>query len=82
MKSGLPISSSSLPPMNQILKKNAFYFNPYSIIEIERAIIQLMHNPKKRSNFAINNQKFADNLTWEKCANKTFLFLKELTFED
>ena len=41
MKSGLPISSSSTS-MNQILKKNAFYFNPYSIIEIERAIIQLI----------------------------------------
>jgi len=72
MSFGLPIASSSLGPMPEVLGENAVYFNPYDFKSTKKAILDLV---------TINNldpKKYNLKYSWSMCANDTFSYLSKI----
>src|SRR5690554_210972 len=78
MASGVPIVCSNKQPMPEFLKNNGFYFNPKEVESIEKAIIEFLKQPEKRTLMAHNNIKEIKNYTWEKTASETFSFISKV----
>jgi glycosyltransferase involved in cell wall biosynthesis len=77
MAAGLPIASSSLGPMPEVLGEAGVYFVPDDIASIARALEQLMNDPALRTRMAELAFARASEYSWEKCADVTFRFLAE-----
>jgi glycosyltransferase involved in cell wall biosynthesis len=78
MASGLPILSSNMGPMPEILEGNGIYFNPLSINEIENAIIKSIESPDLM--FELSKQSFlkAKSYSWKNCSDETFKFINTI----
>ncbi|MDO9318870.1 MAG: glycosyltransferase family 1 protein [Gammaproteobacteria bacterium] len=77
MAAGLPIASSSLGPMPEVLGDAGVYFSPDDIASIACALEQLMNDPALRARMAELAFAKASEYSWEKCADDTFHFLAE-----
>lgn len=78
MLSGLPIACSNLPPMNNILGNNGFYFNPYNAGSIEKSLETMIKNPDKQKIYAcraLNNVKY---YSWKENSSSTINFFREV----
>lgn len=75
MASGLPVLSSNMGPMPEILEGNGIYFNPLNINEIENAIIKSIESPDLM--FELSKQSFlkAKSYSWKNCSDETFKFI-------
>jgi glycosyltransferase involved in cell wall biosynthesis len=75
MSAGLPIASSNYGPMPEFLKDAGEYFDPLDIHSIANAIEKLILNPELRYQNALKAYNYAEQLSWEKCANETMEFI-------
>lgn len=75
MSSGLPIISSSYPPMPEFLKESGLYFNPEDIDSLQTSLESLILDPKRRTIISIDSYEASLKFTWEKCADQTFDYL-------
>ena len=75
MSSGLPIASSKMRPMLDILGDGGFYFDPQSPNSIAEAIRTMLLSDQKRSRNAKLSYEQAGNYSWIKCARDTFQFI-------
>jgi glycosyltransferase involved in cell wall biosynthesis len=78
MSSGLPIASSNFQPMPEFIQNATEYFDPTSVVETEIVIEKLINDPIRRSEISTRAFQLASQYSWEKCANETFEFLKEI----
>ena len=78
MATGLPIACSNLSSMAEILQDGGLYFHPEKEIEIANAIEQYLLSPALQSNKRTISYTLAQEYSWEKCANKTFNFLRDI----
>ena len=78
MASGLPIACSKMGPMPEILKDGGVYFDPLNVADIENALTKLIIKPQIRFKYSLVSSELVKQYSWQKCANKTFGFLKSI----
>ncbi len=78
MATGLPILSSDVPPMPEILKDGGLYFSPYDPDSIANAIKQFIENSEMACEYAKRAHVYAQGYSWERCAIETFSFLRDV----
>jgi glycosyltransferase involved in cell wall biosynthesis len=78
MSAGLPIASSHYAPMPEFLNDGAVFFDPINQESIFFSIKNLLNNHIKRNEIANKAYKYAEEYTWERCANETFNFLNSV----
>ena len=78
MASGLPIACSKLGPMPEILKEGGVYFNPLDVDDIEYQLNGMIRSAQIRSSCSEISSNLVKQYSWQKCANKTFDFLKNV----
>ncbi|CAM3324298.1 glycosyltransferase family 4 protein [Empedobacter stercoris] len=77
MSAGLPIISSNMGPMPEVLGEGQFYFNPLDVDSIYTNLkLFLDHLEQREFNVKTSYQK-ALNCTWKDCANNTFEHLSK-----
>ena len=81
MAAGLPIACSNRGPMPEVLGNAGLYFNPESPKEISVAIESLINNPDLRKEKSFASFQKAQEYSWQKCADETFDFLREVLRE-
>ena len=75
MASSLPIVSSNLGPMPEVLGKSAVYFNPESVPSIVNALHKILQDEILRKSLAMSSWEIAQQYSWENCAKSTFDFI-------
>lgn len=78
MASGLPIIASNIEVMKEILGTSALYFDPENEISIKETILKIYKSKVEREKYSIELQNQAKTYSWEKCADETFHFFKEI----
>ena len=78
MASGLPIASSNLGPMKEVLKSGGLFFNPENSREMAEVIKKYIDSSELRDSMAKTSYKLADQYSWSRCANDTFSFIIEI----
>ena len=78
MASGLPIACSDRSCMPELLNHSGVYFDPEQPFDISKALQELIHSPRLRTEKANLNYLKAQRYSWKKCATNTFTFLGEV----
>ncbi|MDB4564376.1 glycosyltransferase [Mariniblastus sp.] len=71
MSASLPIACSSKSCSPELLQSYGWYFDPEDISSIEKALIALFENPKKRQEFIHATHSRAAEFTWDRCTKST-----------
>lgn len=79
MAAGLPIVSSKLGPMPEVLGGAGIYFHPESIDSISNGIESLVTDRHLRSKIAELGWKKAKLFSWERCAKETLDFVSNIS---
>lgn len=86
MTSGLPIVSSNMGPMPEVLGDAGFYFNPLDTDEIYFTIKNMINSSELRTIKSLKSYNKSINYTWKDCSEKTFDYLaslaKQYNYED
>lgn len=78
MASGLPIASSNMGPMLEVLGDAAIYFDPYNVKSIKEAIKLANKNAVLRTSLSNAAWHRAQNYSWNSTAKQTLKFISEL----
>ena len=78
MSSGLPILCSSYGPMQEILGKEGYYFDPLNISDLEEKMKKLLADSKLRQKISEYGYDLAKSYSWVKTSNDTFSFLRKV----
>jgi glycosyltransferase involved in cell wall biosynthesis len=81
MASGLPIACSNKGPMPEVLGDAGEYFDPENPNEIAGALLKMIESPELRQKLAERSFKRVQEYSWERCADKTFRFLRDVALE-
>jgi glycosyltransferase involved in cell wall biosynthesis len=81
MASGLPIACSNKGPMPEVLGNAGEYFDPEKPQEIADALLKMIESPELRQKLAECSFKRVQEYSWERCADKTFRFLRDVALE-
>ena len=82
MAAGLPMASSRMGPMPELLGDAGLYFDPEDSHQIAAAVRQLIDAPDLRARMAIEAQRRVSSFSWERCATETFAFLSRAVQTD
>lgn len=78
MASGLPIASSDMGPMREVLGDAGLFFNPLDVDSIYNCLKRVIQDPNMRSNIADIAFSKANRFTWRECSKRTFQYIKEI----
>jgi len=78
MTSGLPIVSSNMGPMPEVLGDAGFYFNPLDTDEIYHALKNMLNSSELRTIKSVESYNKSINYTWKECSEKTFEYLSRI----
>ena len=78
MAAGLPIASSSRGPMPDLLGDAGTYFDPEDPASVAAALRVLTVSPERRAHVAALAHDAARAYTWDRCADRTFAFLRDV----
>lgn len=81
MAGGLPVASSNLGPMPEILRDAGVYFDPENSGDIARALLELINSPTLRTTMAQASYRMANGYSWKKCADDTFSLLARVALQ-
>jgi glycosyltransferase involved in cell wall biosynthesis len=81
MAAGLPIASSRIGPMPEILGDAGLYFDPEQPEEIAACIERLVNDSALRGSLARRAFDVAQRYSWRACAGQTMDFIRRLTVE-
>lgn len=70
MAKGVPVVSSSLSSMPEILKGGAIYFDPHSVDSLVEALNTVTNNEMLRKEKILEGKKVAQNYSWSDSAKK------------
>jgi glycosyltransferase involved in cell wall biosynthesis len=82
MAAGLPIASSNMGPMPEVLGDAGVFFDPLDSHSIARAIQLLITDPALRDRLAGEAFERARSYSWSRCARDTFAFIKDIARQD
>jgi glycosyltransferase involved in cell wall biosynthesis len=75
MSNMLPIASSQISPMPEVLKDTGVFFNPESVNDIKKAVKQLLDSNYLRQEKALKSFALSKEYSWKKTASETAHFL-------
>ena len=75
MASGLPMASSNMGPMPEILGDAGEYFNPRSPTEIYNALKRLISSPQLRGTYSSLAHQKSSSFSWSLNADRTLKYL-------
>ena len=78
MSAGLPIASSNMGPMPEILSAAGIYFNPESVDDIYETLKKLFVDDRLRDDISNKSYSIATSYTWKNCADDSFSFLSKI----
>ncbi|TGL98117.1 glycosyltransferase family 1 protein [Leptospira barantonii] len=78
MAAGMPIVCSNRSAMPEILKDAGGYFDPLDVNSISNALQAMIDSKKDRSKVSKLAFESAKNFSWDKAADETFAFLKNV----
>jgi glycosyltransferase involved in cell wall biosynthesis len=78
MSVGLPIASSDIDPMPEILEDGGVYFDPYDAQSISEAIFILISDNSIRRHCSERSRELAKKYSWKKCCSDTFNFIDKV----
>lgn len=78
MCAGLPIASSRLGPMPEVLEDAGLYFDPNDSTSIAEALQKLIFDSTLREKLATLAWERSKNYSWELCARDTFQFISDV----
>ena len=78
MATGMPIACSNLSSMAEILQDGGVYFHPEKEDEIANAIERYLLSSSLQLNKRNISHALAQQYSWEKCAQQTFGFLRDI----
>jgi len=78
MSYGLPIASSNLRPMTDIMGESALYFDHNDINSIEHTIEELINNVELRKKISYELFNKSKIYSWPVCADLTFSFISTI----
>ena len=78
MAAGLPIASSNLGPMPEILGDSGIYFDPRNVSSIVEGIRNLVNDAAFRRKLAMTGFERSQAYSWKKSAAKTFSFIEQV----
>lgn len=78
MAVGLPIASSNRGPMPEVLEDGGVYFDPEDESSVATAIASLIDDPELRDVKMRRARELADAYSWQRCADETFGFLRNV----
>lgn len=70
MASKTPVICSNIPVLKEVGKDAPIYFNPNSVDDLKIKIQDLLGNPSKLNQVAIDGLKVAEKYSWKNSANK------------
>ena len=77
MAAGLPIACAKRGPMPEVLGETGIYFDPEQPADIAQTLEMLINLPALRAQKAEAAYARVQNYTWERCAQNTFVVLKQ-----
>lgn len=78
MSAGLPIASSNMGPMPEVIGENDFLFDPLSVDSIYETLKSFLLNPAARQALAKDSYNRIYSYTWNKCSVATFKYLHNI----
>ena len=78
MTSGLPISSSNMGPMPEVLEDAGFYFDPLKVDDIYNSIKYMLESVEQRRIKSQKSYQKSINYTWKDCSDKTFEYFSKI----
>ncbi len=81
MTAGLPIASSHMGPMREVLGDGGFYFDPVDVDDMVQALKRMMENPDERAFCAEKSYTKSINYSWKDCSEKTLEYLSEIALK-
>ncbi|EQA52470.1 glycosyltransferase family 1 protein [Leptospira kmetyi] len=78
MAAGMPIVCSNRSAMPEILKDAGGYFDPLDVPSISSALQSMIDSKKTRSKVSKSAFDSAKKFSWDKAADETFAFLKDV----
>lgn len=75
MSAGLPIVSSEMGPMPEVLGDAGFYFNPLDVSSIYNALREMLESKSLREEKSNLSYQKSLNYTWKECSDRTFEYL-------
>lgn len=74
MAAGLPIASSQLGPMPEILGNSACFFDPYDPNDLARKLQRMLEDTKLRADNARKAHQLSQHYSWDSTARQIFTF--------
>lgn len=78
MAAGLPVLSSDIGPMPEVLGDAGLYFDPEKPQNLSVTLLELLASEERMTKFARSAQQKAKAFSWESCAANTFGFLHQI----
>lgn len=78
MKAGLPVITSAIPDLEEVVEDAAIRVDPYDVNGITEAVVQVLNSPDLRDSLASKSLERARIFSWEKCARDTLHVYEEL----
>jgi len=78
MAAGLPIASSNMGPMKEVLKNSGLFFNPENPDEIAEIIKTYLDSSDLRNSMSQESYKLTSQYSWIRCADDTFSFIIDI----
>jgi glycosyltransferase involved in cell wall biosynthesis len=78
MNLGVPIITSNVASIPELVIDNAVLVDPYSVDSIKEALLKMTKDKQLREDLARKGKGIAQNFTWESCAKKTLELYKSI----
>jgi len=78
MSCGVPVATSNISSMPEILQEACIYFDPYDVRDISDKIYEILDNKTLRNKIIEAGYNKVKNFNWDKTANDMILIFKEI----
>ena len=78
MAIGCPVLASDIPSVREVCEDKVYYFNPRSVIDMEKKLMELLADPLLRDNLSSKGRVFVKKYSWEKCISSTTAVMASL----
>jgi len=78
MAKGVPILSSNISSIPEVVKSAAILVDPYNVAQIAQVMYTLLEDKNLQKKLITKGHTRVKNFTWEKCARKTLSVYREI----
>lgn len=77
MACGAPVIAGRVAALQEVLSDSALLIEPLDVDSLSRAIVELLHNERRRSELGAAGQKRAAQFSWDRAARETYDLYQE-----